>query len=748
MPDSPSTTETFPRASARTRAFTRGAPRSMQLDPTGAATPVHPGPRRQRPGRLPVEHGHRLRRRDPGRRRAGAARRGRRAALGRGAVTARALPGGGGRHRVVRDRRRGRGRRVRPVQPVVAGGPDRPGRSVRARAARGRAGRRPAAGPDRRAASPTWPTAPSTSWAPTAPRARTLAAPDAADRAVGRRRVRRGRGDGTGTAATGGRRTASSLLVARVDDAPVQRWHIADPAHPERTAAELAYPAAGTANADVTVHVVAADGSTTTEVTWDRSAFPYLVAVHWSAAGALLHVMTRDQRDSQVLDVDPATGVTSVRRTDHDDVWLDVVVGVPALLPDGRLVTTLDHDGARRVAIDGEPVTAADLADVQVTRDRLGRGGRHRGRRHRRAHREPSLAGGSRRVAATADRARRLPRRAARRRHSGRRHPAPRDAGHRRHGPPWGGRAGHRPVVRREATAARGGAAVPGRAARPAGRAAAPDRPRARHAAPGADGPLRRSPPPGGARRPRHLAGAAVVGRPGLRGRGRGRTGHRLARSRLGPGGPRRHRGRHAGGPGDGAAGGRRPGAGPRPVPGGDPRLVVRRVPGCDGRPSPPGRLPRGGGRCSGDRLAALRHLLHRALPRAPGRGPGGLRPHVPDRRRGQARTAAAADPRPCGRQRRGRPHAAAVLGAARRRASARRAAAVGRHAHDATGGRHREPAAPAARLAAAGARRLDERSTGTRASAAPRSSSRVSRPRTRPVLPAAARMASSVPAT
>jgi dipeptidyl-peptidase-4 len=157
----------------------------------------------------------------------------------------------------------------------------------------------------------------------------------------------------------------SALLVARVDDAPVQRWHVADPAHPERASAELAYPAAGTANADVTVHLVPVDGSPGHEVAWDREARPYLVDVHWSGAGALLHVMSRDQRDADVLDVDPSTGTTTVRHSDHDDVWLDVVGGVPALLPDGRLVTTTEQDGARRLAVDGTAVTGPDL---QVSR--------------------------------------------------------------------------------------------------------------------------------------------------------------------------------------------------------------------------------------------------------------------------------------------------------------------------------------------------------------------------------------------
>jgi dipeptidyl-peptidase-4 len=156
----------------------------------------------------------------------------------------------------------------------------------------------------------------------------------------------------------------SALLVARVDDAPVQRWHVADPADPARASAELAYPAAGTDNADVTVHLVAADGSSDVEVPWDRTAYPYLVDVHWSAPGAMLHVMSRDQRDAAVLDVDPVSGATTVRVTEHDDVWLDVVDGVPALLPDGRLVGTRDEDDRRRLTVDGAVVTPAD---VQVT---------------------------------------------------------------------------------------------------------------------------------------------------------------------------------------------------------------------------------------------------------------------------------------------------------------------------------------------------------------------------------------------
>ena len=167
----------------------------------------------------------------------------------------------------------------------------------------------------------------------------------------------------------------SALLVARVDEAPVARWHIADPADPSVPAASVAYPVAGSADAEVTVHVVGLDGARTA-VAWDRESFPYVVAASWPASptrpGALVHVMSRDQRRAQTLLVDPGSGATTVLDEPVDDVWLDVVDGVPALLPDGRLVTTVDRDGARRLAISGEAVTPADvqvLAVVSVDED-------------------------------------------------------------------------------------------------------------------------------------------------------------------------------------------------------------------------------------------------------------------------------------------------------------------------------------------------------------------------------------------
>ena len=148
-----------------------------------------------------------------------------------------------------------------------------------------------------------------------------------------------------------------ALAVARVDNRPVDLWHIADPAHPERPPTPVRYAAAGTNNADVSLHLVALDGSQV-EIGWDRALFPYLVEVVWQAGHPLtLLVQTRDQRRTQVLTADDATGGTTLVFEDTDDHWVEIVPGAPRWLDDGRLVTVADRDGWRRVLVNGTPVT-------------------------------------------------------------------------------------------------------------------------------------------------------------------------------------------------------------------------------------------------------------------------------------------------------------------------------------------------------------------------------------------------------
>jgi len=146
------------------------------------------------------------------------------------------------------------------------------------------------------------------------------------------------------------------LLVARVDTTPVMRWYISDPANPDRPPTVVAYPATGTANADVSVVLAGLDGALT-PVDWDTAALPYLISVHWSAGGpALLRVAARNQRTMQVLAV-ADDGATKVICEDTDPAWVDVVVGTPAWTADGRLVRVIARDGAYRLMIGDEPAT-------------------------------------------------------------------------------------------------------------------------------------------------------------------------------------------------------------------------------------------------------------------------------------------------------------------------------------------------------------------------------------------------------
>jgi dipeptidyl-peptidase-4 len=151
------------------------------------------------------------------------------------------------------------------------------------------------------------------------------------------------------------------LLVARADDTPVRRWWISDPARPERDPQHVAYPAAGTANAEVRLFVIGLDGART-EVSWDRKRYPYLAHVHWSAAGApLLLVQARDQRSQLFLAVDPGSGATRMVHADEDPTWLDLFPGVPCWSPSGRLVRIADEGGARVLAVGERPLTGPQL---------------------------------------------------------------------------------------------------------------------------------------------------------------------------------------------------------------------------------------------------------------------------------------------------------------------------------------------------------------------------------------------------
>ncbi|MEV2273196.1 prolyl oligopeptidase family serine peptidase [Nonomuraea africana] len=155
------------------------------------------------------------------------------------------------------------------------------------------------------------------------------------------------------------------LLAARVDTSPVLRWWIADPADPSGPPRAIAYPAAGTANALVTLHVLDLDGGRV-ELDWDRAAFEYVTAARWDGHGPLLGVQSRDQRTLRVLAADPGTGATTLLHEQRDPAWVELIPGTPARTASGALVHTADCADTRRLTVDGAPVTPEGLQVGEV----------------------------------------------------------------------------------------------------------------------------------------------------------------------------------------------------------------------------------------------------------------------------------------------------------------------------------------------------------------------------------------------
>ncbi|MFF8289142.1 prolyl oligopeptidase family serine peptidase [Streptomyces sp. NPDC016309] len=159
-----------------------------------------------------------------------------------------------------------------------------------------------------------------------------------------------------------------ALLVVRTDHARVGRWFLADPADPARPPRAVRYPAAGTPNAEVSLCVLRLDGRRTPVLTpasaaptthppgdWTDRAFEYVTAAGWDGTGPFAEVQTRDQRTTELLAVEPDTGVTRplVRRT--DPAWVELTPGVPARTGGGVPVVTVVRDDVRGLRIGNVP---------------------------------------------------------------------------------------------------------------------------------------------------------------------------------------------------------------------------------------------------------------------------------------------------------------------------------------------------------------------------------------------------------
>ena len=152
----------------------------------------------------------------------------------------------------------------------------------------------------------------------------------------------------------------SCIVVARVDENPVQRWYITDPADPAAPPREHRYPAAGTPNADVSLAIVGLDGATT-PIEWDRAALPYLVDVSWRRDEPLTVVLqSRNQQGLVVLAVE-RDGTAKVAAEEEQQPWVELIPGFPRWSPDGRIIHPVTEPDTRRIGLGGAPVTPPGL---------------------------------------------------------------------------------------------------------------------------------------------------------------------------------------------------------------------------------------------------------------------------------------------------------------------------------------------------------------------------------------------------
>ena len=154
--------------------------------------------------------------------------------------------------------------------------------------------------------------------------------------------------------------TGMKLAVTRVDVSNVTTWHISAPNEPATIPKEIKYPAAGSPNADVQLHVIDTDDYSRTEVMWNRSTHPYLVDVSWEANQPLtLVVQTRDQQSLQVLEADEDTGRTEKAIEINDPYWVEIIPGTPQRWRDGWL-TIQEHEQNRSLLFNGRPLSPPD----------------------------------------------------------------------------------------------------------------------------------------------------------------------------------------------------------------------------------------------------------------------------------------------------------------------------------------------------------------------------------------------------
>jgi dipeptidyl-peptidase-4 len=157
----------------------------------------------------------------------------------------------------------------------------------------------------------------------------------------------------------------SSVLAARVDNSRVQKYYMAEQIDPTLPPRAFAYPTVGTANASVSLTLLdLAGGRVEVPLNWEDH--EYFISATWTARGLYLLLQDRTQRKVRLVEVDAATGATTVVFEEESTHWILKIPGVPAFTSSGDLIWVANRDGSLRLVVAGKPVTEAGLEVREV----------------------------------------------------------------------------------------------------------------------------------------------------------------------------------------------------------------------------------------------------------------------------------------------------------------------------------------------------------------------------------------------
>ena len=163
------------------------------------------------------------------------------------------------------------------------------------------------------------------------------------------------------------------IAVARVDESPVGIVTRTAIGGEGTRVYQQRYPAAGSPNALVELHVMRPDGSGQVKVDLGKDADIYLARVNWSKDGRTLYVQrqSRDQKTLNLLAVDPLTGKARTVLTEKAKSWINLSNNFHSL-GDGSFIWWSEKSGHGHLYhVQGQRWTALTSGEWEV-RDLVG----------------------------------------------------------------------------------------------------------------------------------------------------------------------------------------------------------------------------------------------------------------------------------------------------------------------------------------------------------------------------------------